>query len=551
MSVEFEPVTLRPRRRRVDPVAIGAFVVVIGLVVAVLKPWNAGADPAGSGPDQAIVASSSAPGASGSPGGPRATAAPVLPRILTASTASLAAWDRVRAALSPHDAWGIRAIVAEPSASLAPAPQQFAEHWDAVPDDPAGLPTIDIEPNERTVVAIGITFPAAHTPLDARIWLVHPDRLEWIDTQAVDPDPSGGAFLYRVADREGTVQNWGAGRYRIDVLVDGGIRRFGFTLPNRFDIVPDRSEPAVQPGGLVDPAQAALPDLRIGLFASTEGVSLPLAADAGPPLTEVGAWLNVDPGTGRAPRSFVSAVRLSAATGLGVMLPPGSRVQRSAIRRLAPAPLGTDAELVQNVAATHGSLNPHVLYRPPGGGAWTPGVYRLSVLWLDSAGTHDQSWHIELRPGPVRELPPLLLATRGFARYAGERGIVVGTAEPLEGGPRSVAIRLLQSRSPASTAAPANDPVTCAGVRVDGFAGVAGVAYPVDAAPPSLTARAFYDSSRSFVQPILVAARNSPGLELVVLVEGAAPASFVYRLRIGGETGTPGTTACLWTAPAG
>ena len=52
----------------------------------------------------------------------------------------------------------------------------------------------------------------------------------------MDPSPSGGAFLYRSVTATGLLQNWAAGRYRVDVLVDGGIRRFGFTLPNRFEI---------------------------------------------------------------------------------------------------------------------------------------------------------------------------------------------------------------------------------------------------------------------------------------------------------------------------
>jgi hypothetical protein len=448
VSVEFEPVKLRPRRRRIDPVAIATLVVVLGLAAAVTKPWNAGADPATSEQGQAFVDASPSPRPPDSLSGPHATAVPA-PRQpgLPPSTASLASWDRVRGALRVHDGWGIRAIVAAPSGLLAPASdQQFAEHWDALPDDPVGFPTVDIEPNDRTVVAIGITFPAAHAPLDVRIWLVHPDRLEWIDTLAVDPSPSGGAFLYRLANGDGSVRNWDAGRYRVDVLADGGIRRFGFTLPNRFEIVPDRAELPAARDDLVDPAGGALPGLPIGLFATAGGVSIPLPSQSGPRLDETEAWLNVDPGTGRAPRSFVSSVLLPAATGLGVILSRGSVVQDSHVERLAPEPLSIEPELVGDEfdAAT---TPPHVLYRAPSGGAWPPGVYRLSVAWADGTGLHDRSWHVELRPGPVRELSPMLLAARAFARFAGRSGVVVGTAEPLEGGPRSVAIRLLQPRS--------------------------------------------------------------------------------------------------------
>jgi hypothetical protein len=411
MSVEFEPVKLGPRRRRVDPVAIGALVVVIGLVAAVLKPWDAGVS--GTTASDGLAAASASPPEAGSAAapsrldslsGPRSTARPVLSRTVSASTAALASWDDVRTVVRPHDAWGIRTIVAVQSLSLAPTRQRFAEVWDPIPDDSGGLPTsggmptVDVEPNDQTVVAIGITFPAAHTPLDTRIWLVHPDRLEWVDTGALDPDPSGGAFLYRFLDGSGSVQNWEAGRYRVDVLVDGAIHRFAFTLPNRFEIVPDRAEPPIVPGPLIDPAGGALPDLPVGLFVTVAGVSIPLPAQDGPALDETAEWLNVDPGTGRPPRSFVASVFLPATTGLGVTLPPGSVVHQAGVRRLAPEPLPSDPELVVDPGAPATSTS-SVLFRAPGGGAWPSGVYDVSVGWTDAAGPHDRSWHLELRPG--------------------------------------------------------------------------------------------------------------------------------------------------------
>lgn len=549
VNVEFEPVKLGPRRRRVDPLAIGALLVVIGVVAAVLKPWNEAAEPGASGPSRDSVQAAASPSAPDSLTGPHSTAVVALPRIPTSSTASLASWTDLRAAVHPHDAWGIRAILAESSGALAPLTEQrFAERWDALPDDPESIPSVDIEPNARTVVAIGITFPAGHTPLDTRIWLIHTDRLEWVDTQAMDPSPSGGAFLYRELSAGGSPLNWAAGRYRVDVLVDGGIRRFGFTLPNRFEIVPDRADPPAAQGDLVDPAGGALPDLPVGLFVTASGVSIPLPGAAGPRLDEAGAWLNVDPGTGRAPRSFVSAVLLPATTGIGVKLPQGSIVQDARVRRLAPEPLAADPELVLDEASP-GISNPHVLYRAPGGGAWLPGVYQVSVVWADEAGLHDRSWHVELRPGPVRELPSLLLAARGFARYAGASGVVVGTAEPLEGGPRSVAIRLLRPSADAASGFPARDQVRCDGVRVDGLAGVVGVAYPPAAPPPKLTVRVLFEFSRSEEQPVLMAAGDVPGLLLVAPAGDVAPTSSAYRLRVGDDTSTPGSTVCLWTVP--
>jgi len=40
VSVEFEPVRLGARRKRLDPVVFGAVLVAIALAVSVVKPWG-------------------------------------------------------------------------------------------------------------------------------------------------------------------------------------------------------------------------------------------------------------------------------------------------------------------------------------------------------------------------------------------------------------------------------------------------------------------------------------------------------------------------------
>jgi hypothetical protein len=542
VSVEFEPVKLGPRRRRVDPVAIAALIVAIGLVAAVLKPWNAGAA-AGS-----AAGSAAAPSGFDSLSGPRATALPPPSRPVTASTASLASWDDVRTVVRPHDAWGIRTIVAVPSLGLAPTRQRFAEVWDAIPDPDGsrGSPTVDIEPNDQTVVAIGITFPASHTPLDARIWLVHPDRLEWVDAKAMAPDPSGGAFLYQLVTGSDSVQNWGAGRYRIDVLVDGAVRRFGFTLPNRFEIVPDRPEPPAVAGPLIDPRGGALPDLPTGLFVTVAGVSIPLPADEGPPLDEAAEWLNVDrhPGTDRPPRSFVAAVFLPATTGLGVTLPAGSVVQDSVVHRLAPAPLPSDPELVVDPNAS-APPTAGVLYRASGGGAWPPGVYEISVVWAEADVVHDWSWHLELRPGPVRQGPALLAAARGWARFAGSTGVILGTPEPLDREPGADAIRLLRLRPAAGPAYPAASGVGCGTTTIDGLPGILGFTYPADRYASTARATILFPFPRGGLQPVMTAAFGVPGLILVAPASSPTLATAGYRFTVGEAAHATTYSVCL------
>jgi hypothetical protein len=334
------------------------------------------------------------------------------------------------------------------------------------------------------------------------------------------------------------------------VLVDGGIRRFTFTLPNRFEIVPKEPGSTPAPAHLVDPAGGALPDLPTGLFITASGDSIPLRAEEGAPLSEAAAWLDVDPGTGRAPRTHVAAVFAPATTGIGVMLPLGSTLQRSVLRRLAPEPLPGAPELVvDDTNAEPGRAN--VLYRAPARGAWPPGVYQVSIVWADGAGVHDRAWHLELRPAQVGELPRMLLAARGFARYAGSTGVVVGTAEPLEGGPRSVAIRLLPAGKVSGAGIPPRDRVPCDGVRVDGLAGVVGLAAPVDAPPPAVAARVLFEFNRSGEQALLTATGDVPGLTLVAPAGEPPLPSDAYQLRVDDTTKPAGPSICLSVTPAG
>ncbi|MEA2609092.1 MAG: hypothetical protein QOJ75_1335 [Chloroflexota bacterium] len=551
MSVEFQPVKLGPRRQRgVDPVAIGALVVLIGLVAAVLKPWDTASSPAAIAPAGTAAETGATANASGSLTGPHATAVVGLPATVDSSETSSSSWSDVRSVISRHDAWGVRAIVNRPASNDAVgANKHLAELWYPIPgDDANGLATVDIDPNDRTVIALGITFPSDHLPIDARIWRVQPKGLRWVDTLALDPGPSGGAFLYRPASAGSPAPAWGAGRYRIDVLENGVVLRVGVTIPNRFSIVPEFSELPAEQEGLVAPELVPISQLDVGLFATVDGAAVMLPADEGPGLTEAGAWLNVDPGTGRAPRSYVATAFLPRATGLGVVLAAGSLIKDATVGRLAP---DSAFQARADVTVFGGSSQKsYAGFLAPGGGAWEPGVYRFTVVWSDAEGFHTGNWHVELRPGPIREQPRLLAAARAFARYAGRSGVVVGTAEPLEGGPRSVAIRLLRPEPDGTTGFPVRDLVRCDGVRVDGLSGIVGMARPVDAPPSKVTARVLFEFSRSEEQPVLTASGDVPGLILVAPVGDLAPTSTVYRLRVGDNPNTPGSTVCLWTTPS-
>lgn len=531
MSVEFEPVNLGQRRRRLDPVSIGAFAVAVALTAAILKPWD-GAASAGSAAEAIPVLAPSM-----NLTGPHATASLARPRAGTAGSGLSPSWAELEPVVQRHELWGIRAIVINNAADAAVANERrYAERWFPLPNHGERTPTAQVDPGDRSIVALGITFPPTHAPLDARIWRVASDGLEWIDTRAIDTVPSGGAFLYLMGgDPAGP---WASGTYRVDVLVDGSVRRFGVTIPDRFSNVPGVTRrPALRAAGpLADPADAPLTNLAIGLFATVDGAAVSIPADEGPALAEAAAWLDVDPGTRRAPRTFVAAEHLPRATGLGVILPPRSIVMEATLARLAPEPLPIVPARVDE-GARDGAPTSHVLFRAPDGGTWAPGIYRLSLVWADFDGLHEGSWHVELRPGPVRELPRLLAAARAWARYAGATGVILGTTEPLEGGPRSAAIRLLRIKPELDASYPAATGVGCGGTVVEGRPGILGFAYPADHYAATATARILLPFPRRQDQVVMTAAFGVRGLILVAPARRPTlpGASYVFSVGTGND----------------
>ena len=533
MDVEFEPVRLGPRRRRLDPVAAGAALVTIALALSVVKPWGDG--PASNGEIAVPVTSPAAPMTTPEPA---ATPGTVIPRIISAASRSVPSWSEIKPVLGQHDSWGVRAILMGGGS--------FHERWFRFPAGGSAMSTAFLDAGDDVIVALGVTFPPSQAPLDVRLWRETGHGLDWVDTEALDPAPTGGGFLYGRPPIFGNVRRtWIPGTYRMDVLVDGSVRRLGIAIPDRFSNVPAGSE---RPNLRDMRSRTTLPSRSMmdvsGLFATTDGMAVPLPATPGPALDEVAAWLDVDPGTRRAPRSFVAETYLPRATSLGVMLESAAPITGASIARLAPEPLPAITPEIDDTEreGVNGSL---VRFWAPEGGAWTPGVYRITVAWTDDAGKHEESWHVNLRPGPVRPAGQMLTATRAWARYAGDIGIVRGTAEPLEGGPRSATIRLERAVSGEGAGYPLRDRLPCEGFRVDGPAGLFGVAQPADASPAAVTARAHFEYSQSGAQRILTSVRGLPGLILVATDGAAAPISPAHRYRIGEDLDSTWSSLCV------
>ncbi len=541
MNVEFEPVRLGPRRRRIDPTWIGLVVVGSALVLAVVKPWG------GAGPGTAGPGTAAAPGATGS-------AAPTSRpsnREPDASPPSVEvgppAWADVAPVVSRRASWGIRAIVlGSASEASAGEPARYVERWAADPVEGSAV----VDAGDGAVVALGVTFPPAETPLAVRIWLDHGDRqLEWIDARPIDEVPARGAYLFlRSSSAWASLLPWEPGRYRVDVLVGQEIRRIGVEIPDRTGVLPDPDGWADVIPPIAAPPGTGLEGLPVGLFALVAETPVALVSTPGPSLDEAGAWLDLDrEATGLDPDSHVARVYQSRATRLGVVLPPASTVQSAVLQRLAPFEATDD--LVGETTTRSGDNVSFVAFARPGGATWRPGVYALRVEFEDRDGAHDLTWHVELRPGPVGAEPVLLSATRVWAGFAGSSGILLGTTASIDGGSEPSGIRLLDLAPETDglyAGLSGSNYIGCGATIIRGRPTVIGFVGPVDADLTPVTSMILFPLADDGPMSVLTATGAVPGLALAVPVltaEFGGPAS--YGLRAGSSPDASGYTICI------
>jgi hypothetical protein len=386
VSVDFDPVPLGPRRRRVDPVTVGVIAIVVALAVAVVKPWDHQATaPVAPAPSVAVAAPI-----------PSATRAPTpVPSVATPAPewASVPSWAAVASAIAPHDAWGVRAITVDQRLHRLAAESSYHEHWSAA-DASIGAETATLGRLADPVTMLGVTSPREEAPRDVRIWRIHQfDQLEWIDAFPIAPEPSDASLLFIRPGRNGdTLTPWQPGQYRVEVLVADGIHRLWVLVPDASGVVPPpdtwtRDPPAIE-AGASDPSV-----VRIGMFATVDGVGVSLPARQTRPLDDDAAWLDLSDGA----KDVVATAYLPRASGLGVMLTSHAAVSSATIQRLAPGPFDAP-EATGGISESQGRT-PYVLFRAPAEKTWAPGVYAISVTWSDGAGAHEGTWHVELRPG--------------------------------------------------------------------------------------------------------------------------------------------------------
>ena len=231
VSVDFDPVRLGPRRRRIDPVVVGVIGVVVAIAVAAIKPWDQRPSvPASPAPAVAVVAPSPMP--THAPTATPSTAAPV-------PSASPPGWPDVASAVTTHDAWGVRAITVDQRLYRLAAGSPYHELWSPATES-AGVDTATVGRSGDPVSMLGFTSPRGEKPRDVRIWRLHlQDSLEWIDAAPISTQPAEASLLFvRPRTDRGALAPWDPGRYRVDLVLADGIHRMSVLVPDTDGVVP-------------------------------------------------------------------------------------------------------------------------------------------------------------------------------------------------------------------------------------------------------------------------------------------------------------------------
>ena len=402
MSVEFDPVRIGGRRRRLDPLAVGAGLVVVALAVAVVKPWESTGRAAAS-PRTSVLALASDP-ASAEPSArptrsPRASTTPGSTTEVSPPT-----WTDIAPVVGGHAEWGTLAVVGRASRFTASgaAPIDYASRWDAGSPGAGRGSVALLRPDDLTVIALGLTFPSGQAPDDVRIWQRRAnDELEWLDATAIGgPSPADPLLYLRPGPSGASVEPWQPGRYRLDVLRGGRVDRLEVAITDALGDVPDLVGRPVTESRLVPPEDSDPSTIRFGLFATVDGLGVSLHVASSRPLDEMDAWAATLGSPDRGPARTVATVFLPRATGLGVMLTPHASVRLAVLRRLAPSPLVPVPPTIRGISGPAGET-PYVVFAASDGQALAPGAYALSVGWAEGGSLHAGTWHVELRPGPI------------------------------------------------------------------------------------------------------------------------------------------------------
>lgn len=446
--------------------------------------WFRTRSPRGSWPGFAtgIVVAALAVGAAGGDG-----------RVAASAPAGLD-WEAVGPILSPHDGWGLRAIVGEaggdpgtPSERWAPvAPRGPVAAVTPSPDaeDPGLSENVALPTGGQPVYAIGVTSPSAQAVLDVRIWRLvdrSPVRVEPVDLPGAMPGVDRLLVPPASLALDGA---WPAGTYQLDLLV-------GHRVLSVFAVLPAAPRDPASFARIVGLAEPLPPGPFSVLSGGETGDPLvaPLDVAAADPMTAGVMWLQPrNPSDGRAP--LVATIDGNAGViALGIRGAPGEHIVSAVLFNQSPPiiPIRTTAAL------TTQSDGSEIAVFDPGRGGVKPGVYRIDSSWVIDGAFVPRTWALDVRAAGARPdaVPPLLAAARAWGGYGGAWSIVAEgvAADPQEPGVASVSVEELGPDCTGGSVVPAGDRIIGVGyagprargvdvVLLDGSA--AGV--PLDAA---------------------------------------------------------------------
>lgn len=319
----------------------------------------------------------------------------LVPPVTTALT-----WTDVARAHLPVRSFSIDVVSVDWSASTGSVGYPVYAEGRHAPS-PEG-PTV-LDTGGRSIVALGVDPADGSVVRDVRIYRVRADGgLDWVEANPVDGGEAGGPLALAIPD---AAIAFPAGRYRVDALVDGAIRRVDVAILGLDGTVPAPRVEAQDSTGLVPLISSDPSEILSGPFVTVDGRGVPLDVAPVDPLDETGAWIDGLTTPDSADRPTVARVYQPRATGIGVMLTSHARIERARIVRLAPdVPLGPIAT-IGGVSYNHGGT-PWIGFAAPGPGAWPAGDYAMTVSWVDGTEHRTDTWHVELRPGPSTPSAP-------------------------------------------------------------------------------------------------------------------------------------------------
>lgn len=376
---------------------VGVAVVVVGLAMAIAKPWDgdgrSGETDIEARPP-AVAATASAdvmvPGASADPD--VAPAARVVPADPTDP------WTAVGmlAALGDQGEWGVAALTDGPmSSSRIPT---YSETWQRAVPTSGGPVAPMILRASAPVRALAVTAPVDDVPLAVRAWTLDAGGA-WIGLTASRPTSARGdadLILLPPAVEEGRLDLWPAGRYRIDLLLGQRVERIDLSI---------LAPPTPAAGVGTEPRWAPVDRGRTGSGESAAawlalGGGFVTGSDAPPPLLEAArryapvaghAGLAITDSSSGSVRHYDAVPSIGcgdeiigdAVSVLGITHDPGA--PPSSVAMLADGPLGRTANL--RLRSTREVVPGLTLVAPLRAATFPDGVYRLVLGGPDGPRT--------------------------------------------------------------------------------------------------------------------------------------------------------------------